>query len=207
MKRIISAVVCATALTFGSVAQASDTECTEETGTIITELVELNGGLSGGDFDLLIAAVLATINDVNLFEILTDEDRTVTLFAPTNEAFLNTAVALNSAGVIDLTGVDTTSTIEVINALVDEENGLGTAAVIKVLAYHVSPGNRTSKYVSKRDGKTIRMLNKQFVDVDGFTINNSPIDVAGERFDIQACNGLIHVIEGEVLVPDLSSKR
>ncbi|WP_415884895.1 hypothetical protein ACMXYO_09495 [Neptuniibacter sp. QD37_6] len=48
--------------------------------------------------------------------MLTDEDREVTLFAPNDQAFLNTAVALEEAGLLDLSGVDTSSTVEVVNA-------------------------------------------------------------------------------------------
>jgi len=199
MKKTITAMMCAAGLTFGSMAQAE--ECTDELGTIVTELVELNeSGVTAGEFDFLIGAVTATIGSSNLFDVLTNEDRTVTLFAPNDQAFLNTAVALQEAGILDLTGVDTSNTMEVVNALA---GALTLNGVIEVLAYHVSYGNRTSKYVVKRDGKTIRMANKEFVNVNGLSINDSPLDLA--YIDIPACNGVIHVITEGVLIPDLSN--
>jgi uncharacterized surface protein with fasciclin (FAS1) repeats len=63
-----------------------------------------------------------------------------------------------------------------------------------VLAYHVAPGFRDSGDVLASD--QIRMLNKQFADVEGATIAGANIvDV-----DIVARNGVIHVVDA-VLVP------
>jgi uncharacterized surface protein with fasciclin (FAS1) repeats len=68
------------------------------------------------------------------------------------------------------------------------------------LLYHVAPGERFSSDVTSAE--RIRMMNKDFTFVDGTTIvgNNSSADLVLDLIDIDASNGVIHVIDF-VLLP------
>jgi uncharacterized surface protein with fasciclin (FAS1) repeats len=123
---------------------------------------------SSADFETLTAAVGAAG-----FGGLLDGRRQLTVFAPTDAAFANLEAACPG----------------ITAALLAD-----TAALRNVLAYHVAPGFRDSGDVLASD--QIRMLNKQFADVEGATIAGANIvDV-----DIVARNGVIHVVDA-VLVP------
>ena len=69
-----------------------------------------------------------------------------------------------------------------------------------ILLYHVSPGERFSGEVVS--AQRIRMMNKDFAFVQGTTIvgNNSSADLVLDLIDIDARNGVIHVIDF-VLLP------
>ena len=131
-----------------------------------------------GEFSLLLTALELT----GLDEVLDGRNGQVTVFAPTDAAFL----ALPPMVLADL--------------LADPE------ALTQVLLYHVAKGRRDGEQVAASD--QIRMFNGDFigVDFDGNTITLSdaaalpdPI-VVGTNDD--AANGIIHVIN-HVLVPEL----
>lgn len=130
-------------------------------------------------FSTLVAAVVKA----DLVTTL-DGRRQFTVFAPTNDAFDAAAAALLGEG---STGID----------LVE---GLDVETLTEVLLYHVSPGNRLSQSVLSAN--RIRMLNKDFLFVDGLTLegNASSADLVVDLVDIRARNGVIHVIDF-VLLP------
>lgn len=134
---------------------------------------------SNPEFSTLVAAV----SKAGLVETL-DGNRMFTVFAPTNTAFDEAAVAVLGP---NNTGMD------LVNAL-DEET------LTNILLYHVAPGERFSGSVVNAD--RIRMMNKSFTFVDGTTIvgNNSSADLVLDLIDIDARNGVIHVIDF-VLLP------
>jgi uncharacterized surface protein with fasciclin (FAS1) repeats len=134
---------------------------------------------SNDNFDTLVAAVVKA----GLVDTL-NGNRMFTVFAPTDAAFDAAAEALIGSGA---TGMD------LVNAL-DKET------LTEILLYHVSPGERFSGDVVTAD--RIRMMNKDFTYVDGLTIigNGSSANLVPSLIDIDASNGVIHVIDF-VLLP------
>ena len=130
-------------------------------------------------FSTLVQAVVKAELDETL-----NGNRMFTVFAPTNDAFDAAAEAVLGAG---SKGPD----------LVD---ALDVETLTNILLYHVSPGERFSGDVTSAE--RIRMMNKDFTYVDGTTIvgNNSSADLLLDLIDIDASNGVIHVIDF-VLLP------
>ncbi len=144
----------------------------EKPGDTIVEIA-----LGNENFSTLVAAVVKA----DLVDAL-NANRMFTVFAPTNAAFDAAAAAL---GLPD--GM----------ALV---NALDKDTLTNILLYHVSPGERFSGDVVTAD--RIRMMNKDFTYVDGTTIvgNGSSANLVLDLIDIDASNGVIHVIDF-VLLP------
>ncbi len=122
------------------------------------------------DFSTLVAAVDAA----GLVETLSG-DGPFTVFAPTNEAF----EAL-PAGVLDM--------------LLLPEN---KDTLVKVLTYHVVPGEVTSDLVTAGDVATVEGSNIAITTDNGVMINGTTTVTA---VDVAASNGVIHVIDA-VLIP------
>ena len=152
--------------------------------TIVEKVVKISGpsgfDTNPADFDILREAVIATGLDGKL-----DGRRQLTVFAPTDQAFL------------DLTGTATEA--DAFNAAA----ALGLPAVKQVLKYHVAPGRRAAKQVvnSKRIPTLLQnsFLTKargsaELTDATGRTITIAAPNAA------KASNGIIHVIDG-VLLP------
>ena len=128
--------------------------------------------VAAGQFKTLAAALEAA----GLIDALTGEGP-FTVFAPTDEAF-----AKLPAGTVE--------------SLLKPENKEKLKAS---LLYHVVPGNITSKQGVKLNGRTVKTLEGGSIKVsttDGVTVD----DVRVTKTDIQASNGVIHVID-TVLVP------
>jgi len=100
--------------------------------------------------------------------------RQLTVFAPTDEAFGDLADAL---------GVDVEDLLELDN-------------LEDILLYHVTSGRRYADSVV--NAPQIEMLNGDTVDVDGTELNDGQAEIVDT--DIEASNGVIHVIDG-VLLP------
>ncbi len=152
--------------------------------TIVEKVVAISGpsgfDSNAGDFDILRDAVVATGLDGKL-----DGRRQLTVFAPTDQAFL------------DLTGAATEE--DAFNAVA----ALGLPAVKQVLKYHTAPGLRAAKQVVK--AKRIPTLlqgsfltkargSVELTDATGRTISIVAPDA------VKASNGIVHVIDG-VLLP------
>jgi len=75
-------------------------------------------------------------------------------------------------------------------------SGLTTSQLKNVLLYHVTEGRRYSQSVV--NAPEIEMLNGGTVDVDGTVLNGGQADIVDTN--IEASNGVIHVIDG-VLLP------
>jgi len=128
--------------------------------------------IAAGQFETLVAAVQAA----GLVEVLKG-DGPFTVFAPTDEAF-----ATLPAGTVD--------------NLLKPENKDQLAAV---LTYHVVPGKIMSADIA---GKTAEVTTVQGSDLsvnatDGVMVDNATVVAA----DIEADNGVIHVID-QVVLPD-----
>ena len=148
-----------------------------------------------GEFEYLLAAATCDYFDGAVAELLTGKKK-LTLFAPTDDAF----IALQKA-------LDVTEPAPEVTCAAFAET---PEVLFDVLAYHVTEGRRFSNSVFNRNAvKQIRMLNGQFVITNpGFTLT----DIAGNEVsivvdedeapvaNINASNGVIHVID-TVLLP------
>lgn len=128
--------------------------------------------VAAGQFKTLAAALEAG----GLIDALTGKGP-FTVFAPTDEAF-----AKLPAGTVE--------------SLLKPEN---KEKLKSILLYHVVPGNVTAKQVMKLDGRTVKTLEGGSVKVStthGVTVDDARVT----KTDIQASNGVIHVID-TVLMP------
>jgi uncharacterized surface protein with fasciclin (FAS1) repeats len=129
---------------------------------------------AAGGFDTLVAALEAT----NLDDVLADEDGTFTVFAPTDEAF-------------EALGQDT------IDALLADPETLSD-----ILLYHVISGAAVeSGEALELAGSTVEMANG---DIVALTIRDGALFINGSEVtatDIEASNGVIHVIDAVLLPP------
>jgi uncharacterized surface protein with fasciclin (FAS1) repeats len=129
------------------------------------------------DFSILLAAV-----EVAGFTELLSSPNNLTVFAPTNQAFLD---ALEEFGVVSL------------EDLLPEIGGI--PGLQRILAYHVFGGR---VYSSDLSNTTIKMLSEDdlTIDISGPSLIDSRARVSDiVATDIQATNGVIHVINKVIL--------
>jgi uncharacterized surface protein with fasciclin (FAS1) repeats len=130
--------------------------------------------VAAGQFKTLAAALEAA----GLIDALTGEGP-FTVFAPTDEAF-----AKLPAGTVE--------------SLLKPEN---KEKLKSILLYHVVPGNVAAKQVMKLNGRTVKTLEGGSIKVStmhGVTVDDARVT----KTDIQASNGVIHVID-TVLMPKM----
>ncbi|NBG89396.1 fasciclin domain-containing protein [Isachenkonia alkalipeptolytica] len=128
-----------------------------------------------GEFDTLVAA----LTEAGLVETLQGEGP-FTVFAPTDEAFGDLLAALE----------------------IEAADLLAHPQLEEVLLYHVVSGKVMSGDLE--DGEVETLLGEMItVDAENFMINEeAAIMVEAELFDLEAENGVVHVID-TVLVPDV----
>ncbi len=117
--------------------------------------------------------LVAAVQAAGLVDLL-NGNRQFTVFAPTNDAFAK--LGLNAGNI----------------------GSLPKDQLTAILLYHVAPGERFADSVV--NARQIRMMNKQFTQV---TVNSSGAFINSSRIiatDIDASNGVIHVID-TVLLP------
>ena len=146
----------------------------------IADIVVASAGAETPEFSVLLAAVGAA--DPGFLETLSDPEANVTVFAPTDAAFV---AALEALG------------------LTAEELLANTDLLNTVLAYHVVPGSFDAAAVVGLDGAYLgTALRGQAlaitVDGDSVMVNDSTVVAA----DVMASNGIVHVIDA-VLVPEM----
>jgi uncharacterized surface protein with fasciclin (FAS1) repeats len=166
-----------------------------EDRTIAEIVVDAAGAEEGAEFTALLGAVGAA--DPAVLEALSDPDAELTVFAPTDAAF---ATALEVLGE------------ETVTALMEDP-----AAISGVLLYHVVPGTVHSGDLADLMMEMEDMTQPLLVDtlVEGTAIAISVND-EGDAFinasdagpgamivatDIDAANGVIHVIDAVLLPP------
>jgi uncharacterized surface protein with fasciclin (FAS1) repeats len=115
--------------------------------------------------------LVAAVQEAGLVDTLSG-NRQLTVFAPTDRAF-------NDAGI----------TVDNVDEVDDE-------FLFDVLTYHVTPGRRDAESVTTSD--ELPTLNGALIDVDGTDLNGNQADIVDTNID--ASNGIIHVING-VLLP------
>ncbi|KAJ57555.1 hypothetical protein ACMU_03350 [Actibacterium mucosum KCTC 23349] len=150
---------------------------------------------NGADFDMLLAAVQAA----GLAKTLDDAHLDLTAFAPTDQAFVDLASALGYSG---------TDEEGAFGYLVDALTLIGGGDPIPVLTailqYHVAPESLQASQVL---GSTqIDTLLGATIGVDGATLVDNDPDVPDPNIigtDIQASNGVVHVLDGVLLPVDV----
>lgn len=147
-----------------------------------------------GEFELLVAALVAASQDgaPELLEAAANPDASITVFAPTDAAFVALAQDLGYGG-SDEAGA--------LGHLVDT---LGIENIIDVLRYHVAGGELGATHVIR--ARSVGTLLGQSFGVQGVNLRDAApalqdpkISVRGQ---INAANGIIHPID-RVLVPAL----
>ena len=154
----------------------------------IAEIVVASTEAAEPQFTLLLGA----LEYAGLTDVFAGGDQ-YTVFAPTDEAFLNLVGALSPLPEAD-------SPFAAIDSL------LGEGTVANVLLYHVTDGRRASNsVVPKKNPKTIEtLLEGASFKVDNmgmiWAVGNTANIVAA---DISASNGIIHVIDTVILPVEL----
>jgi len=115
--------------------------------------------------------LVAAVQEAGLVDALSG-NRQLTVFAPTDEAFDTAGITVDNVSEVD-----------------DE-------FLLNVLTYHVVPGRRKANSIVNAD--SVPTLNGAKVDVDGTDLNGDQADIVDTN--IEASNGIIHVIDG-VLLP------
>ncbi|MFB2838526.1 fasciclin domain-containing protein [Floridanema evergladense] len=143
-------------------------------GTSVAQNQTIVAVASGNNnFSTLTAALKAA----GLIETLSEKGP-FTVFAPTNAAF-------------DALGKDK------VQALLKPEN---KSKLVKVLTYHVVPGQVLSTQIKPGAAKTVEGGTVNLAVKDGkVKVNNAQVTQA----DLKASNGVIHVIDTVLLPPDL----
>jgi uncharacterized surface protein with fasciclin (FAS1) repeats len=142
------------------------------TSTTIALQDIVDTAVAAGSFTTLVAAVTAADLGATL-----KGAGPFTVFAPSDDAF-----AKLPAGTVD--------------ELVKPEN---KAKLVSILTYHVIPGKVMSTDIA---GKTLKVKTVQGADIDvdathGVSINGAKVVTA----DIEATNGVIHVIDAVIMPP------
>ena len=154
-------------------AEMSEDEMSEDAAAESGTVVDV--AVESGDFPTLVAAIEAA----GLVEALSGPGP-FTVFAPTEEAF---AELLATLGVTA------------------EELLADTETLAAVLTYHVVPLEATSELVVTLDGAEVETLNGApvLISVDGDNVMVNDANVLA--VDIEASNGVIHVIDAVLLPP------
>ena len=151
---------------------------------------------NGEDFDILREALVAT----DLVGVLADRNADFSVFAPTDNAFIQLARDLGA----EIADGDEAAALDAILATLTELAGSeegGLALLKDILLYHVAPDGRTLEEL-QADG-TITTAQGGTFDVNGTTLVDGEPDIADPSIvgeDIAAANGTIQVLD-RVLLP------
>ena len=186
MRRTITAAATA-ALALGLVAGPAAAKGKPDNGLSTVETVlavsgDVGSGFDddGGDFDVLREALVAT----GLVGAVTD----LTVFAPTDQAFIDAANALG-AGVEDEA-----------DAFGFLAGALGVSGVADVLLYHVTPGEVQRNELARPSEITMADGNSIFTKGDMIEANASSAQLVDPTIGINTTDGQIYVIDF-VLLP------
>jgi transforming growth factor-beta-induced protein len=153
-------------------------------GKTIAEIVVESAGGATPEFSTLLAAVQAA--DESVLKTLSDPEARLTVFAPTDAAFAALREALGE---------------EAFNSVLANKEQL-----TQILLFHVVPGVvKSADVVAALEGSggsfSVRSAQGQFINVaqteDGITIDGANLKL--DMVDIEASNGVIHVIDAVIL--------
>jgi Ca2+-binding RTX toxin-like protein len=171
---------------------------THDKSTIADIVLANSGGKGLEAFDILLAALQAT-SDNGLLGAAADPKQDLTVFAPTDQAFINLAQVIDP-GV--KTEADAIATLVSASAALSPDDD-PTAFLDTVLSYHVSPGEKTLSDIAHLHeietlaGTDITPSKNTLVDEDPDLPNPAYVD---GLTDLPASNGVVQVIDG-VLQP------
>jgi serralysin len=183
-------------------------------GPTIAEIVAKSGGQydnNNQDFDILLNA----LKETDLVGALEAADANVTVFAPTDEAFIQLARYFGYGGNDESTAIDTIkreldklNSIEGVNS-----GGFNSSFSLKdILLYHLSEGVKTSEKLQSATGscKLIEVVpdgveGGPLIPYNNGSLGDGAMDMAAPNLvtgltDISASNGIIHGID-RVLIP------
>lgn len=141
----------------------------------------------------------------------TGSGNNVVAIAAANDSFKTLTAALQAAGLTEtLSGTGPFTVFaptdqafaalppDALQELLKPEN---KAILVKILTYHVVPGQVTSTDLKSGEVKTVEggSVNVKVDSATGVTVNDAKV----VQPDIQASNGVIHVIDKVILPPDL----
>lgn len=166
------------------------------TSLSITDVLAASGDFDddASDFDILSNAVA----DAGLSETLAEADLNATVFAPNDAAFLGLAQNLGFEGTSESDAYD-----YIRNYLFGAIAGSPDIILENILGYHVTPGVLESTQVLAADSLDT-ILGPQ-VGVDGAALvdlNSGTPNASFAALDIEANNGIIHVIDNVLLPGD-----
>jgi uncharacterized surface protein with fasciclin (FAS1) repeats len=147
------------------------------------------------DFDILLSAV----QTAGLVEALDDPAADLTVFAPTDEAFITLAQDLGFRGIDEAGAFDAIS-----GALTELGGGDPLPLLTDILLYHVSPGAKSQAQI-QADGTVPTLLTDATFTVEGDDLIDNEPDLVNPSFvegltDVSAANGTIQGID-RVLIP------
>jgi len=143
------------------------------------------------------------------------QDKTIVEIAASNDQFSTLVAAVKAAGLVDTLNGDGPFTVLAPTNEAFEKLPAGTVEsllkpenkdkLIAILTYHVIPGEVKAADVVKLDGKSAATVNKDgqvMVKVEGGKVKFSGKTTATViKPDIEASNGVIHVIDTVLLPP------
>ena len=164
----------------------------------IAEIVAQSGGdfdNNDQDFDILFNALETT----DLIGAVNDPTASLTVFAPTDAAFVRLAQDLGFRGVDEAGAFDA-----IANALTELGGGDPIPLLTDILLYHVAPDARSQAQL-QADGSVETLLTDASFTVEGSTLVDNEPDLLNPNFeegiaDIEAANGIIQGID-RVLIP------
>ncbi|MFK7995832.1 MAG: fasciclin domain-containing protein [Granulosicoccus sp.] len=171
----------------------------------IAEIVSASAGefdRNRRDFDILLNAVIAA----DLVGALSDPAADLTVFAPTDRAFLRLARDLGYRGYSESGAFDA-----IVAALDELSGGDPISLLTDILLYHVSPGSKTLKEVTDAESVDTLLADATFESFGTFLVDNAPKlrapNMLSSASNIRATNGIVHTIN-RVLVPvDIAPSR
>lgn len=148
------------------------------------------------DVDAEFTLLLDALQYADLAEVFAGNDQ-YTVFAPTDEAFLNLVDALSAS--LDADILENEGPFAAIDAY------LGEGTIANVLLYHVTKGRRAANSVVPRNPRARDRKITTLLDVSFSVNSNGEITAVGNNAniitpDLSASNGIIHVID-TVLLP------
>jgi uncharacterized surface protein with fasciclin (FAS1) repeats len=181
------AVAAAATLTLVACGSSTDEATSDSTAAVSEEMIDDSGEMAvdpaeaGTIVDIAattegFSTLVAAVTAADLVDTLNSEGP-YTVFAPTDEAF-----AALPPGLLE--------------ALLLPEN---KDALVKILTYHVVPGQVMAADVTDGEAGTVEGQNVTFSTVDGVTVNGANVIQA----DVVASNGVIHVIDAVIVPPDV----
>lgn len=175
--------------------QESDPTIVDST---IADIVAQSGGEFDDnmqDFDVLQRA----ITDAELGSVLNGSEADLTVFAPTDAAFVQLANDLGFEVDDEAAAYDA-----IVGSLTELGDGDPQLALQSLLEYHVSPGEKTSKEI-KAANAIETLLAGETLATKGNKIVDGNLDIADPKFakslkDVKASNGIVQGID-RVLLP------